>query len=326
MGKCYVGEDLVANDALVSVVMPVYNGMVTVEKAIVSVLRQTYPYFELIVVDDASTDASADLVADFSDKRVRLICHASNLGAGKARNTAIDAARGDWIAMLDADDEWKPRRLSYLLNQGVGVTDGVMLADNFMHCYTVKNHLKIWKKQWTNQQLQFVDGMAELNLEQYLNLSSLLIKPLIPRHVILEYGMTHGTSAFGEDSEFFIRLMCQAGLCFKIYEESLYLYRMTPGSMSSRFDRAELMKKIWQQLLEDLDFSLEERILVARRIERLDADIRYMPFLSGVKSRRWHVVIGTLWKDPWVLGEFVRRLPGSLPYRMQLFLNRGQGR
>lgn len=96
--------------------------------------------------------------------------------------------------------------------------------------------------------------------------------------------------------------------------------------MSSQPDRAEVMKKMWCQLLEDLDFSPDERRLVVRRIENLDADIRYMPFLSGLKSRQWHVVMSAFWKDPWVISEFMRRLPGSLPYRMLLFLSRGKGR
>ena len=324
--KDCAGKESSTDNVLVSIVMPVYNGMATIREAITSVLQQTYPYFELIVVDDASTDASADIVIGFPDERIHLIRHVSNLGGGIARNTAIGAAKGEWIAVLDADDGWEPNRLSHLLSQEVKVTDGVMLADNLMYCYTVKNRLKAWRKQWTSRQLPFIDGVVELNLEQYLSLDNLLIKPLIPRHVVLEYGITHGTSSFGEDSEFFIRLMSQAGLRLKICEESLYLYRMMPGSMSSRFDRAELMKQIWCQLLKELKFSSEERGLVTKRIEKLDADIRYMPFLSGLKSRQWRVMVGAFWKDPWVIGEFVRRLSSSLPYRVLLFLSGGQGR
>ena len=313
-------------DALVSVIMPVYNAVTTVARAVESVLHQTYPHFELIVVDDASTDASADIISAFTDERIRLIRHASNRGVGSARNTAIAAARGDWVAMLDADDEWTPRRLSHLLGLGVSVTEGMMLADNIMHCYDVNGHLRPWRKQWTRKLLRFINGVTVLNLEQYLGLDSLLIQPLIPRHILAEYGIMHGTSPFGEDAEFYVRLMSRSGLCFKISEESLYLYRMTPGSMSARPDRAELMKRIWLKLLDELSFSPAERVQIAKRIERLDTDIRYMPFLTGLKSRRWHAVVSAFRKDPWVIGEFVRRLPASLPYRISLLLNRGQGR
>ena len=313
-------------DALVSVVMPVYNAAATVARAVESVLHQTYPHFELIVVDDASTDASADIISAFTDERIRLIRHASNRGVGSARNTAIASARGDWVSMLDADDEWTPHRLSHLLGLGVSVTDGYMLADNIMHCYDVDRNLRAWRKQWTRRSLGFINGVTELNLEQYLGLDSLLIQPLIPRHILVEYGIIHGTSPFGEDAEFYVRLMSRSGLCFKISEESLYLYRMTPGSMSARPDRAELMKRIWLQLLDELSFSPAEKAQIEKRIERLDNDIRYMSFLTGLKNRQWYAVMSALRNDPWVISEFFRRLPASLPYRISLLLNRGQGR
>jgi teichuronic acid biosynthesis glycosyltransferase TuaG len=99
---------------LVSVVVPCFNAEAFIGRTIESVLAQTYQSFELIVVDDKSTDASAEIVRSLAllDDRVRLITMPSNAGAPAApRNVGVVAARGEWIAFLDADDLWHPRKL-----------------------------------------------------------------------------------------------------------------------------------------------------------------------------------------------------------------------
>ena len=96
---------------LVSVVLPAYNRAGTIRGAIESVLRQSFTDFELIVVDDCSTDATAAEVAKIVDPRIRLIRHAENRGASAARNTGIGEARGPWVAFQDSDDEWLPLKL-----------------------------------------------------------------------------------------------------------------------------------------------------------------------------------------------------------------------
>jgi glycosyltransferase involved in cell wall biosynthesis len=102
----------------VSVIMPLYNAESTVEDSIYSVLNQTFKEFELIVVDDKSTDSGPLIVRDISriDPRVRLISLEINSGAGVARNRAIDEATGRYIAFLDADDLWWPRKLELQIN------------------------------------------------------------------------------------------------------------------------------------------------------------------------------------------------------------------
>lgn len=92
-----------------SIVLPTYNRAETLRRAIGSVLAQTYSEWELIVVDDGSTDATPDI--DFScDPRIRVI-RQENAGVAAARNTGLAASRGDYIAFLDSDDEWLPHFL-----------------------------------------------------------------------------------------------------------------------------------------------------------------------------------------------------------------------
>jgi len=89
----------------VSIVIPLYNKALYVERALDSIGAQTFSDFEVIVVDDGSTDNGASVVARYPDPRVRLITQ-SNAGPGPARNAGIGEAQGEFVAFLDADDEW----------------------------------------------------------------------------------------------------------------------------------------------------------------------------------------------------------------------------
>jgi glycosyltransferase involved in cell wall biosynthesis len=95
----------------VSVIIPTYNRAALVTEAVASVLAQTRPDFELLVVDDASTDGTAAALAPYA-ARIRLLRRESRGGVSAARNTGIKAARGEWLAFLDSDDLWRPEKLA----------------------------------------------------------------------------------------------------------------------------------------------------------------------------------------------------------------------
>jgi len=94
---------------MISVVIPAFDSEATIARAIESVLAQTYKDYEIIVVDDGSKDGTGDAVRAFGDK-VNYI-YQENAGVSVARNTALAAAKGEWIAFLDADDQWLPDKL-----------------------------------------------------------------------------------------------------------------------------------------------------------------------------------------------------------------------
>jgi glycosyltransferase involved in cell wall biosynthesis len=91
--------------------MPVYNRAHLLGRAIRSVLAQTFVDLELLVVDDGSSDGTADVVGSFGDPRLRLVRLPRRGGVGRARNVGIGQARGDLVAFLDSDDEWLPSKL-----------------------------------------------------------------------------------------------------------------------------------------------------------------------------------------------------------------------
>jgi glycosyltransferase involved in cell wall biosynthesis len=102
-----------AFEPLVSVVIPVYNRAHLIARAISSVLAQSYRRFEIIVVDDASSDPLAEALAAIADPRLRCIVHPRNRGAAAARNTGVAAAQGEFVAFLDSDDTWYPEKLAF---------------------------------------------------------------------------------------------------------------------------------------------------------------------------------------------------------------------
>lgn len=96
---------------MISVVIPVYNRREVVGRAIRSVLAQTWTEREVIVVDDGSDDGSGDSIRAAFGSSVRLLVQPRNRGVSAARNRAMEAARGEWLAFLDSDDEWLPTKL-----------------------------------------------------------------------------------------------------------------------------------------------------------------------------------------------------------------------
>ncbi|MBQ2068114.1 MAG: glycosyltransferase family 2 protein [Paludibacteraceae bacterium] len=111
---------------LVSIIMPTYNCGSFITESIRSVLAQTYKNWELLIVDDCSTDNTAEIVADFKDSRIHYQRNEHNFGAAITRNKALRMAKGRYIAFLDSDDIWLPekleRQITYMQTNGVAFT------------------------------------------------------------------------------------------------------------------------------------------------------------------------------------------------------------
>ena len=106
------GSDGIKRESgLVSIIMPSYNTALFIKETIQSVLNQTYTKWELIIVDDCSTDNTDDVLGTIKDSRIRYFKNDKNSGAAVSRNKALREARGQWIAYLDSDDLWMPEKL-----------------------------------------------------------------------------------------------------------------------------------------------------------------------------------------------------------------------
>lgn len=117
---------------MISVVIPLYNKEQHISKTLQSVFAQTYTDYEIVIVNDGSTDNSAAVVKAINDPRIRLINQA-NAGVSSARNKGIKEAKGEYVALLDADDEWKPEYLETIADMVEKYSDCSVFATNYTH-------------------------------------------------------------------------------------------------------------------------------------------------------------------------------------------------
>ncbi len=101
---------------LISIIMPTYNCGRFIRESIDSVFAQSYTNWELLIVDDCSTDNTAEMVANFNDPRIHYLRNEQNLGAALTRNKALREAKGRYVAFLDSDDLWLPEKLEKQIN------------------------------------------------------------------------------------------------------------------------------------------------------------------------------------------------------------------
>ncbi|MGX7876425.1 glycosyltransferase family 2 protein [Mesorhizobium sp. ORM6] len=116
----------------VSVLIAAFNASPFLERAVSSAMTQGSSVLEIIIIDDCSTDATLDIAKTIArqDERVKVVHLSKNVGPSGARNAGLDVARGDWVAILDADDAYVPGRLQRLIEAGVS-QDADIVADNF---------------------------------------------------------------------------------------------------------------------------------------------------------------------------------------------------
>lgn len=210
------------SDPLVSVVIPAYNQAQFLRQAIDSVLAQTYRQFEIIVVDDGSTDETSSVATAYGD-RVRYI-HQENLGLAGARNTGIQNARSQLICLLDADDQWLPQYLEKMVD--------LFLEDRGAAVYYCC--------------AQAIDGDGKIlpqvfgcQAKQSGELLDILLRAnfLIPSTVMMNYDSISPDDYFDvnfrriQDRELWIRLLKQ-GHYFKGSSEILVNYRIHGESLS----------------------------------------------------------------------------------------------
>jgi glycosyltransferase involved in cell wall biosynthesis len=311
---------------LVSIIVPAYNAEKYIAGAISSVLQQTYSHFELIIVDDDSQDHTTKIVRTFNDKRIKLIKHASNQGPGGARNTAIEAARGRWMALLDADDQWQPDRLEKLIKILLDANDEFFVADDILLCFDTPSGLRPWgRKSRIHYNIPFDNGgKIDLKLLDIFKLKVFSIKPIIPLNHVQKFGLLYNENClFGEDFEFICHLF-RTGLKLRLISDPLYIYRITPGSLTSNPNRFEHLIGVYKRLIVHPDFSQEERALLGKMLNKIEADLDYNLFAYALKQRKFGEALFLAIKRPVVIIEFLYRFPYSLRYRLAAWRKGGQ--
>jgi glycosyltransferase involved in cell wall biosynthesis len=312
---------------LVSVILPAYNAEKYIGGAIKSVLKQTYPYLELIVVDDGSMDRTVEIVNNFRDPRILLIKHEFNMGVSAARNTAIDNASGTFIAFIDSDDEWLPDRLEKLLPILIESSEDCFIADDHTVCFDTKNGLKPWDSGLNMYHGINPDGgVLTLSLIDFLKLGAPLIHPVIPLEPIRKFSIKQNIDFRSiEDLDFYCNIF-RIGLKLKLYKKSFYLYRLTLGSITNNPDFLKGKVAVFKALLEDQGFTQEEKSLFDALLLEANKEMNYSEFSFSLKKRQLRKAFMLLSKNPLFLFVFLKHFPQSVKYRIAARLLKGRTR
>jgi len=204
----------------VSVIVPTYNRADAVQRTVDSVLDQTFEDFEIIVVDDASTDDTPEVVAAYDDPRVTFRRHETNRGGSAARNTGIEAAEGTYIAFLDSDDEWLPRKLERQVrtledrgDEWVAAYCGVQMVTDTDHGPVERLLTHVFSRRRVTEGAEGGEELVPDVLTDDLHTSAgstLIVRADVVRDID---GFDESFDRF-QDSEFLIRVLQQGKLAY----------------------------------------------------------------------------------------------------------------
>jgi glycosyltransferase involved in cell wall biosynthesis len=282
-----------ASAPLVSVVIPAYNAVATVGDAVASVLEQTVDDLEVLVVDDGSDDGTRAVVEAIADPRLHLI-RQENAGVCAARNAGIRVARGDYVALLDADDLWLPVKLERQLAvfkqepDVHAVQAGAIFVDDRLRTLSVR---------------PCVDSKDPvLDTHYFLNLPAFNSAVVFTREKLLERGGYDTSLVILEDWELAIHAARHWGL--RGVREPLVLYRVHPGNRSRDVGiHVEPGERVLRRIFADPE--LPERI--RRKKRRVYARLDLMLAGGALRARdwrgcaRWGIRAAT--RDPRTLGR-----------------------
>ncbi|MGH1386609.1 glycosyltransferase family 2 protein [Kordia sp.] len=189
---------------LFSVIIPLYNKEKYIQQTVESVLQQSFADFELLIVNDASTDKSVAVVSQISDNRIQLIENPKNLGLSATRNHGISKANGDIIALLDADDVWLPNFLETIQSLYNSFPEAAIYGTDYVEIYTSHENLIPRKNIASSLQgtsFLLADFFEASMFQPIFCQSSLAFK----RAICTETDVFNSKITFAEDIEFYIK-------------------------------------------------------------------------------------------------------------------------
>lgn len=255
---------------LISIVMPVYNCVNTVERAVASVLSQTIRNLELIIVNDGSQDGTTAILEKINavDRRIKLTSLENNVGVGAARHLAMSNCSGKWITMLDADDWYLPQRLENLLHNAENlnadlVSDNLTLYDHELGRIVGKTALGARNK------VTPLTGSILFELDHAFRRHHLgYTKPMVKKSFLEEKGITYDPRLrVGEDFLFLAEIVLSGARSFIIPSaDYVYTHRISPSKRTiSPTSRAGTG---FSDILESCDYILEKYSSVMSQDEK----------------------------------------------------------
>lgn len=293
--------------AFTSIIVPAFNVEATLAFTLKSLLAQTHLEFEILVVNDGSTDATAEIAAGFcGDPRVRVV-HQGNRGLAGARNTGISRAQGSVVAFCDADDLWEPEKLARHIshlnsspNVGISYAGSALISED-----------GTFTGQVQRPRLQSIDASHIFKRNPIGNGSAAVIRRAVldeiayrPRSDTEQDWFFDETFRQSEDIECWLRIALTTNWAFEGIPGLLTRYRISSGGLSAATDR---QLAAWERMVRKLsqinsEFFAEETDL-ARAYQLRYLNRRAISDLDGVRaallSRAWLACsLRPLWEEP----------------------------
>ncbi len=266
---------------MISIVIPLYNKEVYIRKTIENVLEQTYKNFELIIVDDGSTDNSVEIVNSFNDNRICLV-KKENGGVSSARNVGIKQAKYEYIAFLDADDTWLPthvEELVNLINDFGNVSD--VFATNFARKYD--DGRIVPNRKESDLQRGIINNYFEIiRKEIIIHTSSVCIK----KEKLLQVGGFDERLSRGEDLDLWFKVCKDSFVAYNPKVTSLYLQ----DAVNNSNKKTDIDKSFAYYLNFDCELSISQRkylknILYRKYLILLIKDKDFQNFIKLFKKQ-----------------------------------------
>jgi succinoglycan biosynthesis protein ExoO len=285
----------------VTFLIAAFNAEATIARAIGSALAQEGVDVEVLVVDDFSTDSTAAIAESFPRERVHVIRLGGNRGPGGARNAGLDAARGRWIAVLDADDTVRSDRAERLL-QHAAATGFEIVVDN----------LEVADEAAATTALMFgierLQAMPEMTLADFIAGNHLFedrfslgyMKPLVRRDFLERHALRYvETIRIGEDYLLLASALAKGGRC-TVEPEPFYTYHVRPGSISRVLElgHIETMLEADRGFLRDHTLDPAAYRAQARRTRNLRKAASYLSLVGHLKDRAALKAAATAIRDP----------------------------
>ena len=233
----------------VSVIIPTYNRDNYLYSAVKSVLNQTFEDFEIIVVDDASTDNTKQIIDKFDDKRIRYIRHKENKGGSAARNTGIKLSKGKFIAFLDDDDLWMPSKLEKQLDH---INKNLEIDAVYTGAWRINKSGKIIRCNFPSLRGNI---FPDILMKNCVGSCSMV---LVRKECFNRIGLFDENLSAGQDWDMWIRLAKHYQ--FDYVNEPLVLYRVHEKRISTNpYAHMQATKLLFKKFSTDLNTSVNHR-------------------------------------------------------------------
>lgn len=256
-----------------SVLIPTYNDSRYLREAVGSILSQTFQDFELLIIDDGSTDDTPKIIGEYDDPRITVITHSQNLGRPFARNAALDAAKGEYLFWMDADDISLPTRME----KQVAFMDthpDIAVCGGAMQCFNRSDKRQIFPQKYKD-------------IHTALFLAPAISNPTacIRRAAIERHGIRYNESLLrAEDYEFWCRMLLDCKLKAANLPNTVLLYRMRVAAYwESHTDVQRLVLSRLGVEATDAHLALHVELALATKAGQMSYSLeRYRDFVSAV--------------------------------------------